>query len=288
MAYTKFIPQVWSEAIQRALEPNFVFVNGTNRQFEGDVSKAGDTVHIIGANRPKITTTTRATLETSGIGNPTTDTGTDTTITVDTVSYFNFKVDDIDKRQGLNGMMDAYTKESAVGIADEMDKHVSKLAADATQVFTAATQVTSANIFDVIDDGIQMLYENNVKPDSEIELIVPPAVFMLMKQNNITVNTNNSGLIENGKMARYGNVTIKLSNNVCLKDKTIATRTNKATSENPYQIMIRTPKAIAFVLGMTHTEAYRPEKSFSDALKGFNLYQGAIVRPDEIVALNIY
>ena len=33
-------------------------------------------------------------------------------------------------------------------------------------------------------------------------------------------------------------------------------------------------------------EAYRPEKGFSDALKGFVLYQAKIVRPKELVVLN--
>ena len=53
-------------------------------------------------------------------------------------------------------------------------------------------------------------------------------------------------------------------------------------------IQIKTDKAIAFVNPMTHTEAYRPESSFSDAVKGFVLYGGKIVRPKEMINLNVY
>lgn len=50
--------------------------------------------------------------------------------------------------------------------------------------------------------------------------------------------------------------------------------------------MVHTDKAVAFVNPMTHVEAYRPEKGFSDAVKGFVLYQAKIVRPKELVVLN--
>ena len=51
-------------------------------------------------------------------------------------------------------------------------------------------------------------------------------------------------------------------------------------------ITVHTDKAVAFVNPMTHVEAYRPEKGFSDAVKGFVLYQAKIVRPKELVVLN--
>ena len=37
---------------------------------------------------------------------------------------------------------------------------------------------------------------------------------------------------------------------------------------------------------VTHTEAYRPEKGFCDAVKGYVLYQARIVRPKELVVLS--
>ena len=81
-------------------------------------------------------------------------------------------------------------------------------------------------------------------------------------------------MLENGKVGKYGNLTVKMSNRVA-----------KDTNDNDL-VQIKTKNAIAFANPMTHTEAYRPEKSFSDAIKGFTLYDGKVVRPKEMVVLN--
>ena len=82
--------------------------------------------------------------------------------------------------------------------------------------------------------------------------------------------------LKNGKIGMYGNVTVKLSNNVA--------KTEGGDVDN---IMIRTKRAIAFVNPLTHTEAYRPEKSFADAVKGYALFDGKVVRPKEIININV-
>jgi hypothetical protein len=51
--------------------------------------------------------------------------------------------------------------------------------------------------------------------------------------------------------------------------------------------MIRAKRAIAFAQPLTHTEAYRPEKKFADAVKGFILYGAKVVRPKEIININV-
>ena len=47
------------------------------------------------------------------------------------------------------------------------------------------------------------------------------------------------------------------------------------------------PEEPAFVNPLTHTEAYRPEKSFADAVKGYALFDGKVVRPKEIINVNV-
>ena len=51
--------------------------------------------------------------------------------------------------------------------------------------------------------------------------------------------------------------------------------------------MVRTERAVAFANPLTHTEPYRPEKRFSDAVKGYVLYGTKIVRPKELMILNV-
>ena len=52
-------------------------------------------------------------------------------------------------------------------------------------------------------------------------------------------------------------------------------------------IQVKTRRAIAFAKPLTHTEAYRPENGFSDAVKGFILYDAKIVRPKEMFVMNV-
>ena len=53
-------------------------------------------------------------------------------------------------------------------------------------------------------------------------------------------------------------------------------------------MMVRTNKAIAFASAIDETEAYRPEKYFSDAVKGLNVYGGKLVRPKELVVIRAH
>ena len=116
MSYKNFIPTVWNEAINHELERAHVFVADTNRQYEGDVSKAGDTVRILGIGKPTITTTT--TKEGSiTLNSPEVVEDSSTSLLIDHVSYFNYMVDDIDKRQAVGGIMDALSKETSEALA---------------------------------------------------------------------------------------------------------------------------------------------------------------------------
>lgn len=275
MAYKNFVPTVWAEAIEHELERTHVFVEDTNRKYEGNVQKVGDTVRILGVGKPTITTvkTTDGDLtldpaETVG--------DSSTSLLINHVSYFNYLVDDIDKRQAVGGVMDELSKESSQALANEEDLAVSalSLAPEAVLKDATATEITTENILSYIDAAQEVLYENDVKPDTEVTLTVPPWFYMILKQAYIKLDTDNSEMLENGKVGKYGNITVRLSNNIA-KD-----------ASNNSLIQLKTKKAIAFAEPMTHTEPYRPEDRFSDAVKGFILYGTKIVRPKEMIVLN--
>ncbi len=274
MAYQNFIPTIWSEAINRELEKALVYAEGCNRQYEGDVKKMGDTVRILGVGKPTITTTENKEIV---LSDPENVDDMSLTMAIKQVSYFNYKIDDIDKRQAVGGVMEALNAEATYGLADEMDKHIASMAAarEAVKVAGSATAITKSNVLDEIDKGLEKLYANNVKPNGKIMMEVPPWFYMRLKAAYTALDTDNSKMLENGRVGRYGNIIVKMSNNVA------------SDSSGNSLIMIHTDKAIAFANPMTHTEAYRPEKGFSDAVKGFVLYQAKIVRPKELIVLNV-
>lgn len=270
MAYQNFIPTVWAEAINRDLERAHVFVADTNRQYEGDVKQKGDSVRILGVGKPTITTQTGKKITLNGAEDVADQS---ITLNINQVAYFNYKVDDIDKRQAVGGLMEALSKETSEGLADVMDKFVANmsLAKEAVVFNSTATAITKDNILTTIDDMLVKLLENDVKRSSKITLTLPPKMAMILKQAYVDLDTDNSKKLENGVIGKYNGILIKESNN-CATD----------TSGN-YMVQLKTDRAIAFVNPMTHIEPYRPENGFSDAVKGFILYDGIIARPKELI-----
>ncbi len=274
MAYENFIPTVWAEGIQRELERQRVFVADCNRQYEGDVKKQGDSVRILGVGKPTIKRTANKNFKLDAAEDVE---DTSVTMNINQIAYFNYKIDDIDKRQAQGGVTEALNKETSEALADEMDKYVADFAKDklAAKYNSTDVVVNKDNILDEIDKAIQKLYENDVKTNTEITITLPPRAWMIFKKAYILLDTNNSAMIKNGKVAMYGNAEIKLSNNVA-----------KSADKNTDYIMCRTKRAVAFANPLIHVEPYRPENGFSDAVKGYTLFDGKIVRPKEISILN--
>lgn len=277
MAYANFIPSVWNEGINRELERLCVFVEDCNRQYEGSVKKKGESVTILGVGKPTIKSLAKANRN-NDIDAPEEIEDTSVIMYINQIRYFNYMVGDIDKAQAVNGVMDALEQETSEGLADEVDKYVASFAVDSSvaKLNASPATVTKDNILSTLDLAIQKLYENDVKATTKIVVTISPRFYTLFKQAYIDKDTDNSEMLKNGRVAKYGNVVVKMSNNVH--------KTDSGATDN---IMIRTKRAIAFAKPLTHTEPYRPEKKFADAVKGFILFDAKVVRPKEVININV-
>nr|DAQ49137.1 MAG TPA: Major capsid protein [Caudoviricetes sp.] len=284
MAYENFIPSVWNEGIQRNLERQCVFVEDCNREYEGDVKQKGDSVRILGVGRPTIKSIARENTS-NDIDGPEEVEDTSVVLPIDQIRYFNYMVGDIDKAQAVGGVMDALQAETAEGLADEVDKYIGNHATDKSikKLYSTVPKVVAGtassgekNVLDILDEAVQVLYENDVKTTTKIVATVSPRFYMAFRKAYTAKDTDNSKELKNGKVSMYGNIIIKMSNNVC--------KTDSGATDN---IMMRTQRAIAYANPLTHTEPYRPEKKFADAVKGYILFGSKIVRPKEIVNINV-
>ena len=288
MAITNFIPQVWNETIQRGLERDCVFVEDCNRQYEGNVSKAGDTVHILGVGKPTIKEITRnkANGYDGNIDEAERIADNEVTMVIDQVRYFNYEIGKIERAQAIGGLMDAYTKETSEALANTIDKYIANFALDSsvTKLYTTVPKVTASDnvasgekhVLDIMDEAILKMRERDISASTKIVIDASPRFVSLLRKAYILRNTDNSEMLKNGKVGMYGNVIIKESNNVA--------KTDSGATDN---IMIRTTRAIAYAQPLTFTKAYEPEKKFTDAVKGFILFGGKIVRADEILNINV-
>ena len=275
MSYQNYIPTMWAKTIERELPKNHVFVTDTNQQYEGEVANQGDTVRILGVGKPTVTTQTGGSVVFTDA-----ETVEDTSVSmvINQIAKFNYQVGDIDKRLAVNGVMEALQAEATAEMADKQDIAVSALSLDKLAVrYTAAaspTTITASNVLATLDGCLQKLYENNVSPKMFISATVTPWFYMLLKQAYTALDTNNTAILENGMVGKYGNVLIRMSNNV-----------SEDGSGNSL-IQIKTNKALAFACPLIKTEAYRPEKGMSDAVKGIALFGAKVVRPKEMIVLN--
>ena len=154
-----------------------------------------------------------------------------------------------------------------------------KLYATAPKVVSGTAGEGEVNVLDALDLAAQKLYENDVKQSTKIVATVTPRFFTKFRKDYASKDTDNSAILKNGKVAMYGNLTIKMSNNVA--------KARTTTEGDTDLIQVKTQRAIAFAKPLTHTEAYRPEKGFADAVKGFILFDAKIVRPKEMFILNV-
>lgn len=273
MSLSSFVPTFWSQAINRELERKCVFAEDCNRQYEGDVKKTGDAVRILGVGKPTILSSTDSKIV---LPEPEDIADSSVLMPIEQIAYFTYQVDDISLRQRKGDMLDALSAETSEGLANTMDKYIASLAisSDAVKLGAVPAYVDKDNVLSIIDEGLMNLYGNDVTPNSKITITVSPRFYFLIKTAYQKLDTDNSGMMKNGNVGRYGNVIVKMSNNVVV-DKGVES------------IMLRTDRAVAFVNPLTHTEAFRPEKAFSDAVKGFVLFDSKIVRPKEMVILNV-
>lgn len=272
MSYNNFIPTVWSEKLQRERERDAVAVMLCNRDWEGQIKDVGDTVKINGVIRP----TVAQYVKNSTSITPENLSGASTELKIEKADYFAFEVDDVDKRQASGSIMDVQMKEANEAMSDSSDDYIYTKYVDApTANIVAATSITSATTISKVTAGLKILWDNNVPKKSEISLEVSPAFLEKMLLAEILYTDPNEKLMENGyvgRLKKFLGIKVYMTTGIY----------NDATYDYCF---LRTKAAIAFADQMTKIEAYRPESSFSDAVKGLHLYGAKVVRPKELVVI---
>lgn len=289
MAIEKFIPEIWAKQFDKELEKDLVFYENCNHKYEGQAKQPGDTIKILGLGQPTLTSYTDGKLH--AVPTPEAIQDLSQSMPIRHIEEFAFYVDDLEKRQaeGGSGLLAEYMSSVKYQVADKQDSFIGSLVADpnVAKAYTAGSEPTlvagtpgsgEKNILEAIDTALLMLLENNVKRRDTITLTAPPKFVQMLKNAYVELDTDNSEMMRNGRVGRYAGIIIKESNN-CYK-------TGSAGSVVS-QIQVKTNNAIAFVKPYLHLESYRPDGFFQDAVKGYSLYDGKVVKPKEIINLNV-
>lgn len=277
MAITRFRPEIWSARLLVALRQNLVYSAFVNRDYEGEIAEAGDTVRITSIGRPTIKTY---------VPNNTVitfDQVTDSqrTLVVDQADYFAFAVDDVDARQAKGNVLPQEMDEAAFAEANKIDQYISSFY---TSIQSAnqlgAVSVSSSTPSDVYDKVLVPLKvkldKANVATQGRRVAISPDAHGLLLRDPRFVANaaSNVSSALYSGSVGQAAGFDILLSNQT-------------PTTGSDSVVIAGNDRAITFAEQISKVEALRPQNTFADAVKGLFLYGAKVVRPDSLASANV-
>lgn len=277
MALTNSQVTIFARELQSSLKKALVFAGpqAVNRNYEGEIRQTGDSVRIRSISRPTISPY----VKNVSVITPETLTDAERTLLIDQANSFAFEIDDVDMAQVQNGggLMTEAALESAYGLADVADLYVAGLytGADTANKISTTAITTGALAIEGLVALKTKLDTANVPNQGRYVILPPWYVGKLLLANAFTslADSGTTDALRNGHIGRAFGFDIFESNNVTL------------VTGDDYLVCAGYTGAITFATQINKVEAYRPESSFSEALKGLNLFGAKLVRPSGIATL---
>lgn len=305
MAITHFVPEIWSAQILVNLRNTLVYGQAgvINRNYEGDIAQAGDTVHITHFADP----TVRKYSKDTDISVDVLTDGTDT-LTVDQSDYFAFEADDIDRRQALAGFVQVATVGASYNLAAEADTYIAGKMVSGAGTKLGRVVIDSSTPSDAYDLMVQLrtaLAKEKGIPTDGRWVVVPPDFYAVLLHDERFIKVNESGTdqgLRNAQVGRIAGFTVMESNTVPTNEaETSSASTDEYSSDSSdasesssdsgdiqeWTIIAGHPMATTFAEQIASIEAVRVEKRFADMVKGLHLYGGAVIRPTGLVTAQI-
>lgn len=276
MAIANFIPEVWSAAILSALNDRLVFAQPgvVNRNYEGDIARAGDTVHITSFGDPGVRDYERNTDITWE--NLDSD---QQTLVIDQEKYFAFTVDDVDRRQALPGFVEESATGASYNLAAVADQFVAGEIADgvdSANVLAAREIANPGQAYSTLVDLRTRLTRTNTPVDGRY-VIVPPEFYAQLLSDDRFIRLDASGTTEglrNGQVGRAAGFDVIEANTVPEEDGT-------------FTLLAGHSIAATYAEQILQTEALRLENQFGDGIRGLHVYGAKVTRPTNVARVDV-
>lgn len=273
-SYAEFRPEIWSKKLSKTFHNSGAMMECVNKNFEGEIKGAGDTVKIRKAGSITVGTYD---------GSDFTFEEASTTLVellIDQQKYFAFKVDDVAKAQSDINVMNSHLKEAKKAIELVKDTFLLSKHADVTAGNTIGEEgtpiaLTKDNIYDKLCDLYEVLETSNalqggVKP----WLMINPKAKKLIKKSPEFTHASKAGddTIRKGAIGEIAGFDIMVS-------------TNLVEVGGKYYFMAGTNEAITFASQVATVEDVRLEKNFGTGIKGLYVYGGKTECPEALAKL---
>lgn len=270
----RFIPEIWLSAIFEAIDANLVVGSNlvVNRDYEGDIQNAGDTVRIPTVVDP----TTQDYDPTVGFsGDPEEPVAGSLTFIIEQSKAFRFRVEDITRVQSQIGsqFMDHGTVRAGRKLAEAADAYVAgKLVAavpSGNRLIDIDLAATNDAVYKQLIQAKVELDKTNT-PQSGRYMIITPDLYGILLNDNRFIDASRYASdtpIKNGEVGRILGFNVVSCNVMPSTVHMIA----------GHQI------ATTYADQISEIEYYRPEKFFADAVRGLHVYGAKVMRPEHVV-----
>ncbi|WMU93397.1 hypothetical protein EMOOHJMP_00204 [Microcystis phage MaAM05] len=267
MATANFIPEIWSKKLLKIFDKTVVMANLVNRDFEGEITNAGDVVHVRTFGDVTINNYTRdMTISFQSLTDPMVD------LLIDQQKYFAFKVDDLDKAQANVDILEGYAGRAAIAIRDVVDTRLIGHYTDVDAGNVIGTDVapitlTSANIYGYITQLAEKLDNANAPQEGRNLVITPKFKTLLLQSTEFTrASSLGDNVVQNGYIGNVAGFGVHVT-------------TNNAAVSGVVNLLAFTQDFISFASQVSKIETVRPYNMFADAVKGLYLYGSKVMMP---------
>jgi len=274
-----FIPTVWAARLLTALDKSLVYGQSgiCNRDYEGDIREAGNSVKIAAIGDVSIGDYVKDT----NIADPEILTDSDQTLLIDQQKYFNFYIDSVDRAQQNVNVLDEAMRRAAYKLNDTADSFIAA-AMDAAVPAGNKIGSTSTPKVPTKDDAYEYLVDLGTLLDEGNTPIagrfcIVPAWFhgLLLKDDRFVRSGTPAGdeRLRNGEVGEAAGFMILKSNNV------------PNTSGTKYKVIAGHSIATSYAEQVLDVQTFKPEKRFGDAVKGLHVYGAKVVRATALAEL---
>lgn len=237
----------------------------------GEITKLGDVLHIAGVGKPTVKDYVKG-----GEIDLESKTSYNQDLTIDQAKYVNVEVDRIDQKQAQGRVFDTEITQAKKVLSQTMDEYLAGFYTEAATKLSN-NACTSKNILSTLAEAEQKLLESDVPFDEEKFLVISPAVYTKFVLAKIAFQNTNNEVMGKGFKGSYLNMDIYVSNSI------------KSSDDDGDHCMAFSRKAIALAeqIPVDTIERYKPEKKFADAFKALHLYGATVIRPNELVCIDI-
>ncbi len=262
MAYDVFKPEIWEDKIERELEKSLVFGMLANREYEGNIARQGDTVHIQRVGASTIGDYTGADIDFE------TPNGATQAIVIDKAPYFALTFDSVDKAQSQPELMTKQVADAVYRLADRIDTDLAKLHTKISTKTTVTSAETGVSILKALTKLSMKLKKANVPTVGRWIVISPEMEEQLLNElDNKTLPQTADMATINGYVGRVRGFEILVSNNV-----QVVGTVHKAIGG--------ISKGLNFLGQLSELDAGKHEKKFGEYVKGLELYGADVLETE--------